>query len=590
MYSVGTFLTVKISIKFFLLFDLNDVKGGIFTPAKSYVTGLQKENIFPAGKNLTFFVQAVDQYNHNITVSNGTINAFLNNTPIQLLSDDQSLFYANLNFTSAVYNALYVCANGSVMIGESPFTINIVPADVDPLFCTVPQALGGTAGVWIRFTLTLRDRYNNLAYNAPANTSVEFRVQGPGQVQYNQTDVVNGQVILMWTGDYKASYLLSIRVQGTPITGSPFSASITDGTVDASNCVAQGPGISNQATVTKPNIFNVLLRDAYGNPVETLPSGFQLSFDGVGPDQMKLIFEYSWDNTKKQFEVSYNTQKSGIYVIYVRGNGTEIKNSPYSASVHADEKADAKTTTISKDELKDGILAGREGVFYVVTFDKFGNRMETNSSKIEVDIPSINPISPVVQYSGNGIYSVYWSSTTVASLMIVSVKVDGASVGQFTTNVFPNNLDPHKSILQGSGVFAANVGSNTSVTLVTRDSFNNTITSNMPVNVTISQIGDTYNRFPVTISPNNRGVVEICYLPTQSGFFAFSVQYQGKDVRQSPAILLVSSGFHGGVLVSVIIVSLAFIVLVLGIVYIYWIRYNSKHQYQILDDERISAD
>ena len=95
-----------------------------------------------------FFVQAVDQYNHNITTSENQFQVTINdNNHFNLTNLGDGLFVFQNNFTVASNYLVSVNFSGKSLLG-SPFSFSVFPAAVFPGGC---QANGEKKKIHILF-------------------------------------------------------------------------------------------------------------------------------------------------------------------------------------------------------------------------------------------------------------------------------------------------------------------------------------------------------------------------------------------------------------------------------------------------------
>lgn len=146
--------------------------------------------------------------------------------------------------------------------------------------------MSGVAGAYITFQIVLKDVYGNVATNAPPNTSIDVKITGPGTVETNHTIAEQGIITVGYTTrtlgkkiqkkfqkisknskKFLGTYSISVSVEGVNINGSPFTAVITDGTIDAAFCSATGQGVSAYGNVTTDNTFAITIRDQYQNVI-----------------------------------------------------------------------------------------------------------------------------------------------------------------------------------------------------------------------------------------------------------------------------------------------------------------------------------
>jgi len=192
------------------------------------------------------------------------------------------------------------------------------------------------------------------------------------------------------------------------LKNSPVTVQIDPG-VDASQCIAYGPGLEPGNLDTKPSSFTIQARDKNGVPMKEGGTPFIIDIQGPeGPVKADMV-----DNGDGTYDVSYQPNGAGPHDISVTLDDIPIKGSTF----HVD--------------IKPGAFAGNTFIkgytFVVQSVDKRGDSLVEGGQNVEVKIEGPAGKIPVKLTDNNdGTYTAHYELTKKGQYTI-DVTVDGQS-------------------------------------------------------------------------------------------------------------------------------------------------------------------
>ena len=264
-----------------------------------------------------------------ITVSlNGGEFAAGSTTEILTGSDGISGF-GNLIINTAASG--YTLTFGSMvtdLAGVTSQSFNVTAASGDPSQSSaiVPD---GVAGEETRITIRVEDAFGN-----PTGSADDLTVEVAGENEDGLTVTDTGT-----PGEFEATYtpetagtdLITIRLDGVDISGSPYSSQVSAGTVDPSgSSVTADP---DEVPVGGSSTVTIVLRDEFSNPVSGFTNAdFDISLDGTATAGQ--ISESTEPGTY-QFEVTSDV--AGQVQVKVAARGITLDDSPVINFVQEEE-------------------------------------------------------------------------------------------------------------------------------------------------------------------------------------------------------------------------------------------------------------
>ena len=217
-----------------------------------------------AGFPTNIVVQARDGNGTPVTSGGATVVVTVSgaNNPGALTVTDRSdgTYTASYTPTSAGTDQVAITMNGTP-IGGSPFTSTVAAGGPSPAHSTATVP-GGTAGLPTDIVVQARDE-SGKPFNFGGATVV-VTVSGANKAgSLTVTDRSDGTYTASYTPTSAGTDQITITMEGTPISGSPFASAVVAGAASPANSTAKVP----DGKVDRRTNIVVQARDAYGNPL-----------------------------------------------------------------------------------------------------------------------------------------------------------------------------------------------------------------------------------------------------------------------------------------------------------------------------------
>jgi len=218
----------------------------------------------------------------------------------------------------------------------SPFPVNVLPTDVDPIQCSARGP--GLSRVMVnfpgKFAVSLVDLRGNLCSSDMGEVTLKFIEEEHGADEYFDVvqDVVKGYHVVQITGSRVGVFDMHVLVNGRDIRKSPFRLQIFREEVDPRMCSARGEGLV-QAVVGTPAQFGVTLAIGNGTPCDPRSEPVAITwYDHAGED-VDEYFSLDIQQTQYSNSVTYTPQRAGDFHLHVTINGHHISGSPFPVSI-----------------------------------------------------------------------------------------------------------------------------------------------------------------------------------------------------------------------------------------------------------------
>ena len=298
------------------------VGAGSVSPANSTATVPSGS----VGSATSVVVRARDENGNALTSGGATVVVTVSgaNNPGALTVTDRSdgTYTAGYTPTAAGTDQVTITIEGTP-IGGSPFTSTVTVGSASPAHstATVPD---GTAGLPTNVVVQARDENGNLLTSGGASVVVTVSgANNPGALTV--TDRSDGTYTASYTPTSAGTDQVTITMEGTPISGSPFASAVVAGTVSPANSTATVPNGKEK----KPTTIVVQARDAYGNALSVGGDTVVVTVSGknqAGP----MTATDMGDGT---YTATYTPRDRGTDSVAITMNGTPIKGSPFTSKV-----------------------------------------------------------------------------------------------------------------------------------------------------------------------------------------------------------------------------------------------------------------
>jgi len=485
-----------------------------------------------AGNPTDIVVQARDAFGNPLAAGGETVEISVSgaNNPGALVVTDvgDGTYTASYTPLSTGDDSVVITMNGTGISG-SPFTSSVSSGVVSPAQSTASVPDGGV-GAATNIVVQARDSEGNAIATGGATVLVE--VSGANTVApFAATDVGDGT--------YTASYIpvdlgdddIAITMNGTPISGSPFTSTVGVGPADPASSTASVP--DGEAGLVTDIV--VQARDAGGNALSGGGESVVVNVTGAN-NEGDLTVTDEGDGT---YTASYTplTASPPDDEIVITMNGTPISGSPFSSTVDLGDLDEASSTAT----VPNGTV-GEVTEIVVQARDVGGNALGHPAglgATVVVNVTGANTENDLVAgYNNDGTYTATYIPTTAGTDNVaITMNTITISGSPYTSSVGVGDADPTQST---ATVPDGTVGSVTSITIQARDSGGNPVGSGgEAVEV---QVGgaNTVNWF--SANDNGDGTYTATYSPQFAGTDEIDIEMNGTPISGSPFTSEVSPG------------------------------------------------
>jgi adhesin/invasin len=472
-------------------------------------------------------VQARDAYGNPVSTGGETVAMTVSgaNNPGALTVTDQAngTYTASYTPTLAGTDAVAITMNGTA-IGGSPFTSTVSVGAVSPAqsTATVPD---GVAGLPTAIVVQARDAYGNPVSTGGETVSVTVAgTNGAGALTV--TDQGDGTYAAGYTPTVAGADEVAITMNGTPISGSPFTSTVGAGAVSPAQSTATVP----DGNAGAPTAIVVQARDAYGNPQGSGGETVVVTVSGANNAGSLTVT----DQANGTYTASYTPTVLGTDNVAITINGTAISGSPFPSTVSVGAVSPAQTTATVP-----GGTAGVLTTIGVQARDAYGNPLDSGGETVAITVSGANNAGALtVTDQANGTYTASYTPTA-AGTDNVAITINGTAIGgsPFASPVSPAVVSPANST---ATVPDGSAGSATSIVVRARDAYGNPLSlGGETVSVTVS---GTNNAGALTVIDQADGTYTASYTPTTLGTDNVAITMNGTLVSGSPFTSTVGPG------------------------------------------------
>lgn len=425
-----------------------------------------------AGDIFRYRVQARDMYRNMIAVGGaGLTTSIATGTPIAM-SDDNSGAYS-FNTPISVAGPVFVAVFDSLGRGvaATPVTVTVLTGLASAAASTAEGSgiRQGPTGAALPIIIRVKDAYGNplQSYSGVVALSVT-----PGSSTFPiaiEKAVYSASI----TGTTAATHLVTIRVGGSQINGSPFGCSITAAAVTvlgpplATNSFAAGEGLT-RTTAGVSTTFTIQAVNEAGQYMRIAVGGFSASLSKGGITVQGAV-EYS---TLGLYSASYSVTVSGEYQMQVLLYGVNTRGSPFATTV-APGIPSASHCTAEGVGLTVG-TAGSPGTFSIKARDTYGNLLTrfgtTASLRFTASSSGPGPASVSIDPDQQGATVSYLF--TVGGQYTWSLSLSGSPISAaLQLNLLAGAPSPAYTTLVGEGVNVSVAGKVSSFKWCPADAF-----------------------------------------------------------------------------------------------------------------------
>jgi len=402
------------------------------------------------------------------------------------------------------------------------FTVEVGPVSPTHSTATVPD---GTAGLPTRIVVQARDGGGNPL--SSGGETVLVTVSGDNNAgALTVTDQTIGTYTATYTPTTAGTDYVAITIDGTPVSGSPFTSTVDVGAVSPSHSTATvPPGSAGSATS-----IVVRARDAYNNPLSS--GGERVAVTVSGDNNAgTLTVTDPGDGT---YTASYTPTTAGADYVAITMNGIPISGSPFTSTIGAGAVSPVHSTATVPDG-----TAGLPTDIVIQARDGSGNLVSSGGETVVVTVSGDNNAGAVpVTDQTNGTYTATYTPTTVGT-DYVAITINGTPI---SGSPFPSTVDlgavsPARST---ATVPDGSAGLETGIIVQARDAYHNPLSSGgETVVVTVS--GDN-NAGALTVTDQADGTYTASYTPTMAGADYVAITMNDIPISGSPFTSAVGAG------------------------------------------------
>lgn len=260
-------------------------------------------------------------------------------------------------------------------LSTTPF--EVVSAEADPSSSSADMISEGSVGENIEIIIHVEDAFGNKVSGASTDLSAE--ISGANSSSPEVTEVGNGEYLTSYTPTHAGTDVVTIRLDGTDISGSPFEIEVSAGTPSEIEITQQPSNVTAGIAIDSAPAIRVV--DGFGNALEGVNVSAEL--DGA--------------NFADESTTSRETNSNGIatfnnLVIRTAGTGYRIRFETGDLNKNSERfnvnPADVDLS-MSSATVPDGVT-GEETVIRISLADRFENGVGGVEDGLTVDIRRTN--------------------------------------------------------------------------------------------------------------------------------------------------------------------------------------------------------
>jgi adhesin/invasin len=419
-----------------------------------------------AGGTATITVQARDGNSppNDLTSSGGTVvlSTTAGSSLSAVIDNGNGTYTATLSTTTVGAKTITGTINGQAIVDNAVVTVSVAGVSAAQSSATVPA---GTAGAATNIVIQSRDQFGNPM--GVGGSTVEVTVSGANTVAtFTATNVGDGTYTAAYTPAVAGTDNVAIILDGTPISGSPYSSVVSAGALN--NFFIDEGAIASQVAGTAFNI-SIRARDASGNTVTTFSGGantVDISSTGTLSAGSGTTPAFTNGLLTRSVTIS-NTGNFTITATRTVGGAPATSSNTFNVAAGA---ASVANSTVGSTEITRS--AGQTAPITVTLIDGNNNPL-TNSGGTVALSTNIGTLSAVTN-NNNGTYSATFTATTVGTATISGTLNGAGLTDTHVITVTVGAADPANTIITASpGSIAADGAATSTISVAVRDAFGN---------------------------------------------------------------------------------------------------------------------
>ncbi len=334
----------------------------------------------------------------------GALTATTNSSGVATFSSleiDGATGTRTLSFTAGSANATSAGISVGPGLASASHTTASVPA--------------GAAGSATAVTVTAKDAFDNPLTTGGATVGVA--VSGANIATPAVNDNGDGTYGASYTPTKSGTDNVAITLNGSAISGSPYSSAVSAGPPVASTSTGNVP---SSVTAGNASIVTVTSRDVYGNLETTGGATVVVTVSGANSAAPAVT-----DNGDGTYSASYTPTVSGTDTVAIALNGGSISGSPFSTTINPGPLDPASSTASVPS-------SGTHGVPVIITIqekDQFGNDLAVGTGTVTVTVTEsdASTINATVSPLANGGYTANYTPL-VTGADSVAITINGVHI------------------------------------------------------------------------------------------------------------------------------------------------------------------
>jgi hypothetical protein len=349
------------------------------------------------------------------------------------------------------------------------------------------------------------------------------------------------------------SYSLAITLYGTHIKNSPFSVTVTAGTISSDQSTTGLSTLISSTTLVANTQYSYSFsaKDAYGNTVTTTSAKVQMTSTWQSDYYTSPIgVDYPTDydaNYGKNYEgyadsgsIYFTIPRAAEYSVVIMINDAEIGSATSMTIQHSSISA-AKSIAVYPSSTS---TAGAAYSFKVQGRDLYYNSVKTTVSSLSsTSVTATGPATYTTTLSDDssnlGVYSASLTFEKVGEYTL-TVKVNGKAISNSGQKVTVSSASASASQSEVTGLpSAAIVGDSVKGVIYMRDAYSNSLSS---VSGTLAVAVSGAETLSPSVTQASDGTYSFTFTTTAIGTYSVSVTYDSSSVAPTPKSISVTVG------------------------------------------------
>ena len=364
---------------------------------------------------------------------------------------------------------------------NSPFEVQISPGVTDApssvltyggSVVTGDVAIQATAGMSNKYIIVANDAYGNQQmFKQGAASGISIAMSGPSEVTPSLLDGADGTFSMFYGVTRAGTYSLSVKIEGTPIRGSPFNVSVqadnlfvraSTSSFSVWEYASSGQHIGKFVGLAGvPNVALVQSRDAFGNVYPGTRSSFSMSMT-LGITSTRTLKPKDPETESGVYAAYWDLKKAGTYFGAIFGvldgctsatTCANVRGSPFTVEILPDIIDAQKCRVYGAGSTYS--RANSNAVLFIIARDRFENDVVSEDSMNYFEMTLTTTAS-----KRNGFYQRDQQGAKTIKFEAQSDSVSAAGIKMIYKAVMPGRyqIDVHYNKTQIGGTSGVSCG------------------------------------------------------------------------------------------------------------------------------------